>query len=136
MMDDSYQASKYVREAFAKVLDRITDRILPENANQLASWQTKYIATGAGLFAWCAYGFRHGVENVKKTPIQTEISSKTFSELPVYWTDLLWVPLALIAISMWVCIAKSFTRGQPLTFFFWGLILPTIALNILRFAFR
>ena len=127
-MDDSYQASKYVREAFAKILDRITDRLLPERCDKKASEPTKYLGTLAGLGAWCLYGMLHHTGKQKAPDVQ-------FGSLPADWSALVYVAILVVAVSMWICIAKSFSRGGPLSFFFWGLMFPTIALNVLRFAF-
>lgn len=130
-MDDSYRASKSVREAFAKILDRVTDRLLPERCDKQASAPTKYLGTAAGLGAWCLYGILRHMPMDGQKALEGE-----FGPLPADWPALVYLSIAAVAISMWICIVKSFSRGGPLSFFFWGLIFPTIALNVLRFAFR
>jgi len=145
-MVESNQASKYAREVFAKILDRIADRLLPGDANQRASTSAKVFATGAGVVAWIAYGLAKSTGSSSPqsngsggaTDQQQSTGSSveaTFDPLPASWDIYLLAALAILAISIWICIATSFTRGRPLTFFFWGLIFPTIALNILRYAF-
>lgn len=127
-MDDSYRASKYVREAFAKILDRVADRLLPELSKEQASAPTKYLGTAAGLGAWCLYGMHAGLRIDGQRAVESQ-----FGPLPADWSVSMYVFVVLLVVSMLFCIAKSFSRGGSLSFFFWGLIFPTIALNILRF---
>ena len=114
-MDHSYRASRYVREVLAKFLDRITDRILPEDANQSASRPTKYLATGAGLIVWTVYGYLFETREIEMATLEGR-----FDQLPAVWSYNLWLPTTIIAISMLFLIGNSFIRGQPLTFFFFG----------------
>lgn len=48
-----------------------------------------------------------------------------------------WFFLLLLAVGglFVVLIGTSLQRGTPLTFFLWGLSVPTLALSILKFAF-
>ena len=47
-----------VSKAFEKLLDRITDRLLPEAPEKGISGGMKASAIGAGLIVWCSYGFQ------------------------------------------------------------------------------
>lgn len=53
----------------------------------------------------------------------------------VEWFLLLLLLLLAVGGLFVVLIGKSVRRGTPLTFFLWGLSVPTLALSILKFAF-
>ena len=115
---------------FAKFLNRIIDRLLPDDPKENISDHGKRWAIFAGLFLWCVYG---GIVEYSRSGASS--STGEFERLPFVWEMIPGIFLVLLSFMLWYFIYRSFERGRPLTFFFLGLIFPTIALRMLRFAF-
>lgn len=109
---------------FAKLISRFTDRIFPEpddGTRPKASFWTKYGVTAIGAFVW--------------TVMLAVVTVAYTSGEVLRWGE--WFFLLLLAVGglFVVLIGTSLQRGTPLTFFLWGLSVPTLALSILKFAF-
>lgn len=108
----------------AKLISRFTDRIFPEpddGPRQKASLWTKYGVTAIGASVW--------------TVMLAVVTVAYTRGAVLEWME--WFLLLLLAVGglFVVLIGTSLQRGTPLTFFLWGLSVPTLALSILKFAF-
>ena len=111
----------------AKLISRFTDRIFPEpddGPRREASRWTRYGVTALGASMWTAL-------------LAVVIIAYTAGAVwvQVEWFLLLLLLLLAIGGLFVVLIGKSVRRGTPLSFFLWGLSVPTLALSILKFAF-
>ncbi len=129
------QKAESTNRVFAEFFNKITDRFVPATSedDNASSW-IRYGVTPLGLFVWCAYAYLY-VINDEIARVTENQNDMLFKELPPDWAGSTSVVLWSMAIMLWFLIGKSFKRGQALTFFFYGLIFPTLALQILRFAF-
>ncbi len=138
-------------EAFARILNRITDRLLPDTSKENASRLIRYFPTALGTFTWALFGILVGIpaeadrqrfgaiagklqDESNSLSISPDLAS-VLSSTSFEWTDRIIdfpIPIALVLVFL---IGRSFKRGQPLTFFFWGLIFPMLTLRILWFSF-
>ncbi len=108
----------------AKLISRFTDRIFPEpdgEPRQKASFWTKYGVTAIGASVW--------------TVMLAVVTVAYTGGAVLLWME--WFLLLLLAVGglFVVLIGTSLQRGTPLTFFLWGLSVPTLALSVLKFAF-
>lgn len=108
----------------AKLISRFTDRIFPEpddGPRREASFWTRYGVTALGASVW--------------TVLLAVVTVAYTAGAVLEWVG--WFLLLLLAIGglFMVLIGTSVRRGTPLTFFLWGLSVPTLALSILKFAF-
>ena len=111
-----------LNQELASVVNRLMDRFLPEpvtpsgRGDSIALWFSAFLGTlvwAGGLIAYLM--------------VAEVVSSGNF---------LVFAGLSILVgvLLMWL-IARSFDRGRPLTFFFLGLIVPTLTVRILRVAF-
>ena len=121
-----------VGSALGKFLDRIVDRLLPERDGEISPWM-KFWSIFAGLIVWCFYGLAVGIDRATQKVIGQE--TQLFDEFPYTWSGLISIDLVFMAVILLPMIHVSFKRGRPLTFFFWGLIFPAAAMNLLRLSF-
>ena len=111
-------------QALAKVVDRLMDRFLPELvpprdlAEKLALWFSALIGTTFWGGALVLY---------------LDSSSSEFVSPENFLTFM--ISCSMICLIFTLLIARSFDRGRPLMFFFWGLIFPTLSFRILKLAF-
>lgn len=117
--------------AFEELLNRITKRLLPDDPKEDISDRSKRWAIFAGLFFWCVYG---GISEYSRSGAKSNTGE--FKSLPFVWEIIPYMFLVLLSLALWYFIYRSFERGRPLTFFFLGLLFPTIALSMLRIAFQ
>ena len=110
--------------ALAKLINRFTDRILPEpddGPRQKASFWIKYGVTAIGACVWVVM-------------LAVVTVAYTRGEV-LQWVEWFLLLLLTVGVLFVVLIGTSLQRGTPLTFFLWGLSVPTLALSILKFAF-
>lgn len=122
--------------AFGRLLDRISDRIFPLPSPAPASLWTKYGVTFLGSLVWSIYGSFWTFGRVFRE-IYANISSDIF-ELPIFWIEsiyIIFLGIFIFSIIIVALVGRSFERGRPLTFFLWGLAIPTTALSIVKLAF-
>ena len=115
----------------AKAVARLVERWVPELSSKYETPNRKDSGGAAfiGTAIWGTGAF------VYMTRIDNTISDDMAFASPFVFMFWFVNVLVLVCIISTGLIMKSFDRGRPLTFFFRGLIFPTLALTVLRFAF-
>lgn len=125
--------------AFGKILDKISDRMFPDenDPKNKISKRSKTLATFAGSYIWCIYGSQWIIAKTNVSTVKRGSSTGVLEDLNLFdRLDYFSIFLIMLLGSLFIpLICGSFDRGRPLTFFFWGLIFPTMALRILDLAF-
>ena len=137
-----------IRDEIAVMLRRIMDRVLPNpEGDQCAPKLVTYGVTFLGTIFWVFIAFWLFTHMISSQPATTNpTSSGTFepakllslANLQGFFTDSPYtaIVLCLIICLMFTClIATTFRHGRPLTFFFCGLIYPSLAVSIVKYAF-
>lgn len=133
-------------DEIAVVLRRILDRVMPESAGRReASGLVRYGVTFLGTFLWFSLAFlfvkMSPKPNDPNPPAETvfepsQIAGVAFIETFLQGNPILAFALCLIVGGVFTClIAATFKHGRPLTFFFCGLFYPSLAINIVKYAF-
>ena len=112
----------------ARLINRLTDRLFPQpndEPRQEASRLIRYGATALGASIWTSF----------LALVIFLYTARAFWAVETDWALLLFLLLLAICTLFVLLIGQSVRRGTPLSFFFWGLSIPTLALSILKFAF-
>ena len=127
-------SSSPLNEATAKLVERLTDRILPDDnlpADDDRDWKSRDFwknigSTALGTFVWAEFAVRHFVARGSGGRVGDDLFG-----FEVAWS------LRLTAIAgcmmLTILIIASFERRRPLTFFFYGLLFPTLASVIVAY---
>ena len=117
-------------QEFAKLINRFTDRILPDTAyrGKDAHWKVRYCITLVGTLVWSISVYVFVISN----DILPAYREGIF--VSVYWQLWLFVALGFFSVLISVLIAVSVKRGAPLSFFLWGFTVPTFIMGTLSFA--
>lgn len=133
-------------QELAKLLARLTDRILPDTSarEKPAHWSVRYGITFIGAIIWSltallvAFLFVVVPGLRRLRPDQSQTFQDPFQYSIDYTVDWqFWIILVAFfsSVLFTILIAISVKRGTALSFFLWGLSVPTLAMTILKFAF-
>ena len=137
-----------IRDEIAVMLRRIMDRVLPNpEGDQCAPKLVRYGVTFLGTTFWVFVVLLWFMQMIGNQPATTgPTSSGPFEPAQLLGTAnlvgfLIDSPYAAIVLCLIIClmftclIATTFRHGRPLTFFFCGLIYPSLAVSIVKYAF-
>ena len=117
-----------------RLVNEIIDRLLtsPKRYSSKGERATVFVNVFLGTFVWANYAVAYALSGGDATYASNGIFVEPGFGLTVF--ILYAFAFSLCPIFSWV-IASSFERGRPLTFFFYGVLFPSIVHRILRFGF-